>query len=132
MFWRRRAIRPPPDPPVPRGLDTARRLVEEAKASLVSAAPRGRPSSVPLAEALAGFEEGLRRSRALIDAGGREDEPSQLLVDAVDESLRRAARFRLEADPRGYGELIEEIDRLLEPLEAFEEDKAEGAPRRPT
>src|SRR5437870_2028747 len=42
--------------------------VEAAKASLAAAAPGGRSAGAPLAEALAGFEFGLRDARATMDA----------------------------------------------------------------
>jgi len=108
--------------------------VEDARAWLVSAAPRGRPSRVHLAEALAGFEDGLRRARSTLELGVEGRPRVQELLAAIDDSLRGAERLRLEADPQDYGELVAEIDRLLAPLEAFEglDAKDEGRFDRPS
>jgi hypothetical protein len=96
--------------------------VEQATAALVSAAPRGRPSPVPVAEALARFELDLREAEARM-AAWRSPENEEIWSAchaAVAESLSRAEHLRLERSPQGYEELIEELDALLEPLGAFE------------
>jgi hypothetical protein len=120
-MFRRRA-RGRPAPAWRDAFDRALALVERATATLVSSAPRGRPSPVPLAEALAGFELDLRRAKGTLEAWSP-TEHGQLRDGcraAVAEALRRAERLRLEGSPRGYEELVEELDRLLEPLTAFE------------
>jgi hypothetical protein len=42
-------------------------------------------------------------------------------TEAIEEALRRAEHLRLDVSPRDYGELVEQLDRLLEPLVAFED-----------
>lgn len=123
MFRRRRSR-----PSVPPALDAAyaafQRVagaVEGAKASLVAAAPTGRPARVSPAEALAGFEEGLRGAGEAME-GWRSAGASGVWTDcaeALAEAARRAERLRLEGSPQGYEELVVEIERLLDPLEAF-------------
>jgi hypothetical protein len=102
--------------------DRALALVERATAALVSAAPRGRPSPVSLAEALAGFEADLRRAGEALEGWTPTDhrDGAEACREAVAESLRRAERLRLEGSPEGYEELVDHFDRLLEPLTAFE------------
>jgi len=95
--------------------------VEEAKAALVATVRTGRAQGVPLAEGVAGFEDGLRRAAASMD--GWRSAPAASVWDAcheaVGESLRRAERLRLERSPRIYEELIAELDELIEPLDVF-------------
>ena len=101
--------------------DASRGTVEEAKAALVATVRMGRVEGIPLAEGLAGFESLLRRAAAGMPAWRSPDTESAWVAcdGAVAESLRRAERLRLEGSPRGYEELIAEVDRLLEPLDAF-------------
>jgi hypothetical protein len=98
-------------------------LVEAAKASVVAVAPTGRPARVSLAEALAGFEDGLAEASHAMETWGssRTEEPSSKCRAAIGEAARRAERVRLEASPQGYEELVAVIDALLEPLDAFRE-----------
>jgi len=97
--------------------------LEEAKASLVSAAPTGRRAGGPLAEALAGFEEGLAAARRAMD-GWRvpETEEAWLACSAgLLEVGRRADRLRLmEEAPEAYEQLYGMLGDLIEPLEAFD------------
>jgi hypothetical protein len=95
--------------------------VEEAKAALASAAPTGRRAGRPLAEAIMGFESGLRQAREQMP-GWRE--PSVFgewgeCLSALEEAGRRAERLRLGATPDGYEKLYGALGELLEPLEAF-------------
>ncbi|HEX5948243.1 MAG TPA: hypothetical protein VFZ45_01625 [Actinomycetota bacterium] len=108
MFGRRRGRGQ--SSPVERVLAT----IERAKADLVSAvpSPRGVPAR-PLAEALLAFEEGLRA------AAGSPDAPTSWR-SAVDESLRRAERLRLEARELDYEGLVEALTDLLAPLDVLE------------
>jgi hypothetical protein len=98
----------------PSRLDRVLARIERAKADLVSAvpSPRGIPGR-PLAEALLAFEEGLR------DAAISLDEPTGWRA-AVDESLRRAEKLRLEAPALDYEGLVEALADLMEPLESLE------------
>ncbi|MGH2737398.1 MAG: hypothetical protein ACRDHH_01175 [Actinomycetota bacterium] len=98
----------------PSRLDRVLARIERAQADLVSAvpSPRGIPGR-PLAEALLAFEEGLQDATASLDetTGWRK---------AVDESLRRAEKLRLEAPALDYEGLVEALADLMEPLETLE------------
>jgi hypothetical protein len=89
--------------------------IERAKADLVSAvpSPRGVPTR-PLAEALVAFEGGLR------DAVASPDMPPPWRA-AVENSLRRGERLRLEAPALDYEGLVEVLADLMAPLEALED-----------
>jgi hypothetical protein len=95
--------------------------VEEAKRRLASAAPGGRMPGTPLAEALAGFEEGLRGATGHMPQWRvpEVEEVWLLCVEALEESDRRAARLRLGDVPDGYEQLYGSLSDLMEPLEAF-------------
>ena len=95
--------------------------VEAAKESLAAAAPRGRSAGVPLAEALAGFEQGLRDASASMP-GWRRAAVEKVWGScrrALDEASRRAERFRVGQAPEGYEALYGELGDLMEPLDAF-------------
>ena len=95
--------------------------MERAKRRLAAAAPGGRSTGLALAEALAGFEEGLGEARSAM-AGWRlpevEEEWSGCSA-AVHEALRRAERLRLGNVPEGYEQLYGVLGDLMDPLEAF-------------
>ncbi len=95
--------------------------MDEARAALLLGVPSGRAPRLPLAEALAGFELGLRQAESDMPGWRRpEVEPEwQACRGALLESARRAERLRLEEAPEGYGELAPVLDELLDPLEAF-------------
>jgi hypothetical protein len=95
--------------------------VENAKATLASAAPAGRGAGRPLAEAVMGFESGLRQAR---DAMPRWRSPEvaaewDRCQRALDEAGMRAERLRWGAAPDGYEQLYGALGDVLEPLEAF-------------
>lgn len=97
--------------------------VEEAKAQLVATvpSPRGIPGR-PVAEALMVFEAELRRAVELLDHW----QPAapvllRACVGAIDESLRRAERLRLEAPALDYEGLVTVLGDLMAPLDAFVE-----------
>jgi hypothetical protein len=95
--------------------------VEAAKAALLAAVPGGRRSGAPLAEALAGFEEGLDEASSLM-AGWREEQvlPEwEVCASALHESALRAEHLRLVLTPEGYEQLYGTLGDLIEPLEAF-------------
>ena len=96
--------------------------VERAKAVLVSAAPRGRSSGLPIAEAVAGFEEHLRSARDLLaQAGDGLDGTARSVCErAIDESLQVARWLRMEANPRGYESLYPILADAMRPLEVFD------------
>ena len=100
-----------PDEP----LERIRDRVERAKADLVEAvpSPRGLPGRA-LADALASFEEGLWEAAASLDPATRPEWRA-----AVEESLRRAERLRLDAPALDYEGLVTVLADLLAPLDAF-------------
>jgi hypothetical protein len=95
--------------------------VEEAKSSLVAAAPVGRGAGIPLADALLGFESALhlaaeRMPGWRVPSVGPEWEASRA---ALDEAARRAQDFRLRPAPPAYEQLYGALADLLDPLDAF-------------
>jgi hypothetical protein len=103
--------------------------VERAKAALVAAVPAGRAPGTPLADAVLGFEESLRRAMDRMPGWHRD------VVDDVWRECDRALRtvlagaewLRLEAPPLDHEGLVMTLGRLLDPLEAFEDaDRALG------
>jgi hypothetical protein len=122
VFRRRRASTVRPE--VLEAFEAFRRsvgLVEDAKRRLAAAAPGGRSTGIPLAEALAGFEEGLREaSSAMADWRVAEvEEVWSVCSAAVAESAKRAERLRLGDVPDGYEHLYGALADLMDPLEAF-------------
>jgi hypothetical protein len=96
-------------------------LVEDAKRRLAAVAPGGRSTGIPLAEALSGFEEGLREAARRM-AEWREVEVEEVwgaCSAAVEESARRAERLRLGEAPEGYEQLYGSLADLMDPLEPF-------------
>jgi hypothetical protein len=96
-------------------------LVEGAKEALAGAAPGGRVMGVPVAEALASFEDGLHEAAAIM-ASWRTSEVEEAwnrCEAAIRESLRRAEALRLGPAPSGYEQLYTVLSDLMEPLEAF-------------
>jgi hypothetical protein len=92
--------------------------VEEAKRELLTSVPS--PRGIPgrhLADALLGFEERLREAAGMIPVGS----PSPVLLSAIEESLRRAERLRLDAPALDYEALVAVLADLMEPLDAFAE-----------
>ena len=98
-------------------------LVEDAKSALAATAPRRRTPGLPLAQALAEFEQGLARASASM---GRwllpaVDEQWAVCRSALAESAHRAEVLRLGDAPGGYEELYGTLVDLMEPLDrAFE------------
>lgn len=124
MFRRRRKTKPEVESHLRDALLSFRRtlsLVEEAKETLSAAAPGGRAAGVPLAEALAGFEQGLREAYASMPSWRRPQvmEAWTACRLSLEEAGRRAERFRLADPPEGYEQLYGELGDLMEPLDAF-------------
>jgi hypothetical protein len=96
-------------------------VVEEAKAALTGAAPGRRSPGVPLAEAVAGFEWGLRRALEAMPAWRLPEvaEAWMACSAALTESIRRTQRFRMEPAPEGYERLYLALSDLMDPLAAF-------------
>jgi hypothetical protein len=96
--------------------------VERAKRSMVAAVPTGRSPGLPLAEALVGFEEGLREARRRTPAWRVEQVEPEWAACAmsVEESLGLAEALRLEAPELGFESLLAAVGNLIAPLEAFE------------
>jgi hypothetical protein len=98
------------------------RHVEEAKALLAAAAPRGRTGGVPLAEALARFEEELGSASRSMPAWRTDEVEEQWLAcrSGLAEAERRERDLRLEGSPEGYEQLYSTLGAIMEPLdEAF-------------
>jgi len=77
------------------------RLVEEAKASLAAAAPTGRATGVPLAEALAMFDAGLSAASASMPSWRTAEVESEWAAcrAALAEAARRAEDSALDHRP---------------------------------
>jgi hypothetical protein len=97
-------------------------LVERAKEELVSALPSPRGvQRVPLAEALFRFERDLGYAVEEMEGRRRAGDVWRAGRDALDESLGRAERLRLEAPELDYEGLVAVLAELIDPLEAFAE-----------
>ena len=96
-------------------------VLEWGKASLISAAPRGRGPGRPLAEALLGFEQSVKDAEALLPEWNVEPlgDAWRGCRSALAEAARRAEALRLGEPPDGYERLYGMLGDLLEPLEAF-------------
>jgi hypothetical protein len=95
--------------------------VEEAKGRLAAAAPGGRRAGVPLAEALAGFEEALAQAAASM-ADWRTSSLEDVWLscsEGLGEAARRAEGLRAGEAPEGYEGLYGVLGDLMAPLEAF-------------
>jgi hypothetical protein len=102
---------------------SAARWVDRGKDALLAAVPHGRGPRVPVAEALAAFEDDLREAREALDGwpGTSASAERDACRGAVEESLRRAAALRLEATPQGYEELYSLLGHALDSLDVFAE-----------
>lgn len=96
--------------------------VERAKGSVVAGVPTGRSPGLPLAEALVGFEEGLREAQRRMPAWRVESVQTEwtACAAAIFESLRLAESLRLGAPELGFEALLAAVADLIAPLEAFE------------
>jgi hypothetical protein len=96
--------------------------LEPAKAALTEVMPTTRMPGRPLPDALAEFEEGLDRSRALMP-GWRVSaiEPEWIGCEqGLTEARDRARRFREDApELNGFEGLIWAVEELMAPLDAF-------------
>ncbi len=105
--------------------------VAEARTALSAAAPSGRGPGVPLAAALAGFEEQLAEAgRAM--SGWRRPEVEdawRACSTALEQAAERAEELRLAGTPNGYEELYGVLDDVMAPLDTF--GPAEEAFRAP-
>jgi hypothetical protein len=103
-----------------------RRVVEEveaAKDAMTSTVPSTRSPGTPLPDALLELEEHLGQAKELMPAWRHPDVEDEWRAceQAIDESLRRAAKLREEApDLGGFEGLIWAVDQVLAPLETFE------------
>jgi hypothetical protein len=97
--------------------------VEAGKDAMTSAVPTTRLSGTPLPDAILELEDHLARAKELMPAWRHPDVEDEWRAcdEAIDESLRRAAKLREEApDLGGFEGLIWAVDQVLAPLEAFE------------
>lgn len=101
--------------------------LEPAKKALTDVMPTTRLPGMPLPAALAAFEDGLLRAQAAMPGWRRIETEEAWAAGAagIDEALARARRLREDPpDLRGFEGLIWAVERLLEPLEAFEDAAA--------
>jgi hypothetical protein len=123
MAWRRRKAAAPAELVAAAGrFEAVLESVAEARDGLLLGVPRGRAALLPLAEALAAFEDGLERARAPV-AGWRRPEVEaewQACRSALAEAASGAERLRLRDSPQGYEELAPLLDEVLAPLHAFD------------
>jgi hypothetical protein len=114
-MFRRRAL----DPSIDRTID----VVERAKVALVAAVPS--PRGVvdrSLAEAVLAFEDGLRQAETEMKRWPLgSDHVRRICEAAIEESLRRAERLRLEAPALDAEGLITVLGDLIAPLDTFSE-----------
>jgi hypothetical protein len=97
--------------------------IELAKRALTGVMPTTRLPGTPLAEGVLELEQRLTRALELMPAWRHPDlEAEWLACDAgIRESLERARELREDApELGGFEGLMWAVDRLLEPLEAFE------------
>jgi hypothetical protein len=98
--------------------------LERAKADLTSSVPGTRLPGRPLAEALLGFEGGLRTVAEGMDAWRvpEVEDVWEAASDGLARAMALAERVRLDArPPDGFEGLIGLVGDLLAPLEAFAE-----------
>jgi hypothetical protein len=113
---RRRAERRLPD-----GFMSCLVLMEEGKEQLLAAVPTARRRGLPPAEAVLGFELCLREAQAAMKSW-RDDRLEAEWVacsEALEESLRRAQRLRMEAPDLEFESLLAAVGDLIDPLDAF-------------
>jgi hypothetical protein len=97
--------------------------IEPAKRAMTGTVPTTRAAGTPLAEGIHELEQRLEAARALMPAWRHDAlEPEwRACNDGIRESLDRARRLREQApELGGFEGLVWAVDRLLEPLEAFE------------
>jgi hypothetical protein len=106
--------------------------VAEARVALSAAAPSGRAAGVPLAAALAEFEELLADvGRAMPGWRRPEIEDAwQACSTGLQQAAARAEDLRLSGSPQGYEELYGVLGDVMAPLDAF--GPAQEAFRAPT
>jgi hypothetical protein len=108
--------------PPPTAFEATVVAVERAKDALVAAvpSPRGKQRRT-VAEAVLGFEEGIREAASLMHAWRTTDveEDWRACARGIDEAIRRAERLRLDAPPLDYEGLVAVLAELIAPLEVF-------------
>lgn len=122
-MFRRRRLAPDLEGPLS-GLRAVVSQIDEAKDGMTATVPTTRLPGRPLADALSELEEHLGRAGALMESWRHPalEDAWRACRDGLDESLRRAAELRSEApDLGGFEGLIWAIDRVLAPLDVFED-----------
>jgi hypothetical protein len=123
--WKRRPKREPPARfrASFRAFGGTLATVEEAKTALTAAAPGGRRPGVPLAEAVARFEWGLRKAAEGMPSWRLPEvaEAWTACAAALQESMDRTQRFRMEPSPEGYELLYLALGELMDPLGVFQD-----------
>jgi hypothetical protein len=120
MLRRRRAVRPELADAHAAFVACAA-MVAEARIALSAAAPSGRATGVPVAAALAEFEE-LVAAATRAMPGWRRPEVEKAwraCSMALEQASARAEELRLEGSPQGYEELYGVLGDVMAPLDAF-------------
>src|SRR5262245_857704 len=120
MFRRPRAIRPELAD-AHAAFASCAQTVAEARRALSAAAPSGRTAGVPLAAALAEFEELVADAGDAMPGWRRpEVEDAWRACSAgLERAAERAEELRLAGTPAGYEELYGVLDDVMAPLDAF-------------
>lgn len=95
--------------------------LDAAQRALLHAIPTSRDEGIPLAEAIAAFERGLRDTEALMP-GWRSKETEALhdrCARAIDDAREEAERLRLEPRRLEFETLNARVGDVLHPLEVF-------------
>lgn len=116
--------RPPPDPDLARSRTAFAALAERldgAQRALLSAVPTARDPGVPLAQAIAELEDGLRRAEELMKEWWhpRAVEVWDQCREALATSRAEAEHLRLEPRALPFEQLNARIGDVLAPLEVF-------------
>lgn len=142
-LWRRRRLSPELQALHDRFLEAVA-PVERAKEAVVGAVPQARYPAPPLAEALVVYRDGVLEAQSLMHAW-RDDRLAESWAACdrgLEHGLAAAAKLEPEAETLGFESLVEVVQRLLDPLDAFADAEERfrdlrsanihrGRPRRP-
>jgi hypothetical protein len=122
MRWRRRPAAEPEVVEAVRRFDHVHTCVDRARDHLLLGIPVQRRARLPLAEALAGFEEKLAEAASAMDGWHVEATEAEWIecAEALRTARAGAERLRLGQSGDAYEELVPVIEAILEPLEAFD------------
>ena len=118
--WRRRRLSPELRALHDRFLEAVA-PVERAKEAVVGAVPQARYPAPPLAEALVTYRRGLLEASDRMTAwrDDRLEESWRACERGLQRGLAAASKIEPEAEELGFESLVEVVQRLLDPLDAF-------------